>query len=233
MHLTSENKTPGLMLWFGWVMATTLSVVVGMSLAAAFVWVPPDVMDNPNVALSGDNAIGPTSVYAIGLVLLFVPSVALAQGLVLLRLAGFSNWRSWVVLTALGSLLALLASVMTCRIVQEQMPVGVPWFWAILAGIILGVAQWPRLQRYTSQAVWWIPASGVAWLAATIAGSITNEAVRSNFFPYLAAQDVTEYPFYPHEGAVIWVASWAAGAVIYATITGVTLVRLLRWSRQT
>jgi len=87
------------------------------------------------------------------------------------------------------------------------------WLSAAFGGLLVGLLQWPMLRPRAPRAIWWVPASTAGWMLAAATPLLYGTV------PGLA----------PGAGAaLINVVAIPLGGVILGTVTGGTLVWLLR-----
>jgi len=139
------------------------------------------------------------------------------SGLIGLSFEGFGNWGIF------GMCLGIMGWIVT-----QRMGIG-PWFaaasalgwmvtpvfqsmglgnaaWAI-AGLLVGLLQWPALQGKVRGAFWWVPASMVAWLAGGLLGLGVGMAIVGSDF----------------------VIAWVLGWTVVGGVGGLVLAPVLGW----
>src|SRR3954454_9478878 len=121
LHLVDTRS--GQRLWLWWVLATSLPA--SLALIVLNWWLYLDVADNPQVALSDDNAVG--SLISFGCGLLFIGLlVGVAQGWAL-HVGWWSNdWSMWILVDALGAVLVVLAALLLSMLTSGS---GNGWIW--------------------------------------------------------------------------------------------------------
>jgi hypothetical protein len=198
----------GLGVWLHWVVYTTVGYLF---------------YETTNVALS--LAFPGLGGIVAGLVagILGVGVVAFLQWLVLRHNIPGIRWPSWVVATILGQFLGTLAVIFALltpvilgvlgdlpeQIGSQTVNISIVLLSGAIMGAILGVAQWIVFARHLKGAHWWI-------LATAVGGAI-NKAVQTT---PLAT------------GASGIVLTRATGWFIFAIITGIMLIWLLRRQRE-
>jgi|GEM_PF-4535384 len=212
----------GLALWLWWVLATSVLVGLTYFVAGALVTfrVESDIAGQYNGEqnfMTGDFAIGSALTWACLLLFLVTPSLGLAQGLVLWKIQRYHDWRQWAFASTWGLILAAITVVAVNMLLPGDAGV-------ILPGAVLGFAQWTVLRRSAPGARWWIVGSGTAWLVALA----TSWIVTINALPQSWISVHPSWPFYPLSSLLYWSVAWIVAISIYAGLTGLLLIHLLR-----
>lgn len=126
--------------------------------------------------------------------------LGVAQWIVLRQMIALSSW--WIVATGLGLALGLALSVALLGTGLELRPLVIR---AALTGGILGISQWLLLRQYIALAGWWAAVVMLGW----VTGWIVTRA---------AGVDLSRG----------WTVFGASGALVFAGLTGLALVWLLR-----
>lgn len=84
-------RQPGWTFLLWWTLATSVAATLGLALADMLVLTHP-MMQQPDIALSGDNGLGPLLLFACGTILFIGPLLGFAQGSLLKHMMGFPNW---------------------------------------------------------------------------------------------------------------------------------------------
>lgn len=209
---------PGWKAWVAWILATSVGVVtsfsisylVGLSLISETVW-----SELSRGQMNG--AIGLTAlVWALGMLLLTGPLVGSGQALVLRNMSGHKGWQTsaaWIAATTSGVVAGWSVLVVIRAIIS-------PYIGYLTSGVLFGAAQWLALRRYSTAAVWWIPANGLAYLVSNLAGQTAQEV----FLP----QEWDGFIFYPIQSTIYLLTGWTIGVIVFGTITGLVLLYLLR-----
>jgi hypothetical protein len=209
-------RKPGWSFLLWWTLATSIAATLGLALTDMLVLTHP-IMQQPDIALSGDNGLGPLLLFACGTILFIGPLLGFAQGLLLKLMIGFPNWPLWVVATSAGVILIEVMAVMMggragiCA-------------WVLAPGLMLGLSQSLVLHRYIWGTGWWTLITALAWAMSAGLGYI----VRTVFLP----NTTPAWPFYPYEAAIYWGVSWASGTVLFGVITGMAMTWLIRSPRK-
>ncbi len=132
----------------------------------------------------------------------------------------FGLWLSWTLATALGMLLGFLPSLLVVNVLNLQWSrVIVP----LLAGFLIGVAQWAVLRNYLTDTSHWILAGGTSWavgyalglfLIKIFSGTLIGSLVGYVLFGVTVA--VIQWPILRREIPHIW--SWILANVIGWTL---------------
>lgn len=143
------------------------------------------------------------------------------QALVLRRRVPHLNRAAWIWLTAAAAVVAYAAGLVPSTFAD----VWTTWPWPAQAGLIaclavvllgsIGTAQWIELRRHVRRAAWWIAGTAVGWLIGlgvffAIAPPLWHEGQQLG------------------ETALIGVVAGLLMATAMATVTGLTMVALLR-----
>ena len=196
-------------LWATWFLTVTVAELVGFSAPLLAGALTADA--GPGVAVPALLVAGAVEGAVLGS----------GQAAVLRRALPELPGRRWVVATAVAAVfcyaLGLLPS--TSAGVWAAWPVALTFVIAVALGLLLlgaiGLAQWWVLRRHVPRAAWWIPATGVAWLAALAA--------------FLAIAVPLWQPGQPTMLVVgIGLVAGLVVAAVVAAITGWALVRLLQ-----
>ena len=195
----------GLRSWLAWVAAVTIGWAVG--------WVVGEVVSR----ISAD---------AIWVAFLFQGAhvvgigVAVLQALVLRR--RLAQAARWIVATGVAAVFGELINIFVTGAVYDVTGEIDAAFLTSIAlsvlasGLLVGTGQWLILRRLVERAGWWIPVSGLGliagWLLGAFVGSIVVEYVLDS----------------PNDLKAFELVAELVGAIIYAAITGYTLVRLLQ-----
>jgi hypothetical protein len=122
----------------------------------------------------------------------------------------FGLWLGWTLATAIGMLLGFLPSLFLANILDLQ--------WAriiipLLAGFLIGLAQWAVLRNYLVESSDWILAGGASWavgyaLGLFLINSLSNTALGGfiGFALFGAIIALVQYPLLRREIPNIW--SW-------------------------
>lgn len=206
-----------------WTILTALGALISLFLLDAVTTVV--ILGNaPDIALAGDNAIFPLLFFGIGLVLLPGSCVGWGQGFILRYLLGETTiWWKWALTTGLSGLVTLPISIILALIGCGGTTTIIP-IWTALQGFTLGFMQYLLIRKSFSMAAGWIPATGIAWLAAVGVGYF----VRTAFLPAIDSRYLL--PFYPPAEAFYWGVSWTTGALVFGVMTALALLGLLQGS---
>ncbi len=90
----------------------------------------------------------------------------------------------------------------------------------VVPGFIYGLAQWLVLQRSTTQAGWWLVANSIGWIIAAAIGVSLAMMLLPGYWRGL--------PFYPVASVIYFALASFMVLSIFAGITGVLLIGLLR-----
>lgn len=160
-------------LWLRWVIANCLAETVGLGAAFGLGLILFPYLQEPGLltALATAAAAILAGTFIEGSV------VGTAQWLVLRRPLPGVKWRTWVLATAAGALLAWTLGMLPSTLLSAGAEAGGPataepnavviYAAAALlgagAGAILGAPQWFVLRRHVCRAALWIPANALAW----------------------------------------------------------------------
>jgi hypothetical protein len=133
----------------------------------------------------------------------------------------FGLWLSWTLATAVGMLIGFLPSLLLVNVLPIQWArVVVP----LLAGFLIGLAQWAVLRNYLVSSSDWILAAGASWavgyalgllLINLFAGSLLSGLIGYLLFGVIVA--VVQWPILRREIPHVWpwilanVVGWTAG----------------------
>jgi len=207
------------LLWVWWVASTTIVTSLSYFAAGAIVALhaQSDALD-PRLGgldfMTGDNTLRYAVIWGFLLLILVGPSTGLVQGLVLLRILGYEDWKKWSLATALGISAALvLANIEICGF--------------LLAGLAIGFLQWNVLRRSVRNAEFWILSVVVALgLGLAIGAFVALSYLPKSWLPFPSTA------FYPMSAVVYWTCAWSVGIFVFAAVTGLTLIWLLRKRQQ-
>src|SRR5215216_6747881 len=133
----------------------------------------------------------------------------------------FGLWLSWTLATAVGMLLGFLPSLLLVNIMDIQ--------WAriivpLLAGFLIGLAQWAVLRNYLINSQDWILAAGTSWAVGYALGlfliNLLASSSMGNFIGYVlfgAIIAIVQWPILRREIPHLWtwiltnVIGWTAG----------------------
>lgn len=202
------------LLW--WTLATSVAATLGLALADMLVLTHP-IMQQPDIALSGDNGLGPLLLFACGTILFIGPLLGFAQGLLLKLMMGFHNWALWIVATSAGMVLIEVMAVMIGAATGGEAGICA---WVLAPGLLLGLLQSLVLHGHIWGTGWWTLITTLAWAMSAGLGYTVRTVLLPNITP--------AWPFYPYEAAVYWGISWASGSVLFGIITGVAMIWLTR-----
>ena len=208
-------------------LATTIAATAALLLADFLVWrVVQDA--TPEVALFDDNALGPLLEFGLWLAISLGPFVGLAQALVLRYVAHFAEWKAWGLRTGILAPIILFVGVMLSSFAVFSVGgVCLVLALAILPGLAFGLAQSslvPTLERERFVRWIWVVTNIGALILGMACGSLVTSVAGASYF---ATADY-HFPFYPFQSAAYWAAGWIVGAIVFSTLTGVMLVRMLR-----
>jgi len=148
------------------------------------------------------------------LVVIFGLGGGFMQWLVLRRRIAGAGW--WILASTLGFAVAPIAAIAGVMAISQIMsldgnPLAAPILLGVLFGVLSAIMPWLALRRQLAQAGWWIPAHLLGSLAGGGLGIVAFHAMSLIGF----------YQF-----------AWAAAGAMFGgglgTITGITLVWLLR-----
>lgn len=203
--------------WWRWVLANLVGEFIGLGIAGAL---------GAGMALLFSQATGVIATIVMGLALVVAAIaegsvVGLAQWRVLHRPLPTLTQRSWVVASALGSLIAWVVGMTLGALGGDLIGAGDGAtgliFGALLGplvGALLGVAQWWMLRRYVQRAGWWVLANAVAWTAGMAIIFAATNLVQEHTSVTLTA--------------AIWAVSGILAGATVAALHGLVLVWLLR-----
>lgn len=127
-------------------------------------------------------------------------AIGTAQWLVLRQLIAVSGW--WIAASSVGLAAGLALGVALVGTGTGSMPLAMR---GIVTGVVIGIMQWIILREHVLMAGWWVPAIGVCW-----AGGWTVTRA--------AGVDLSRG----------WTVFGASGAIVFAALTGIALILLLR-----
>ena len=150
-----------LLLWLGWVAASTASAVIAWYGS----YVAIDVLERIVGAVNEDHLTMPILVAIIAL------CQAVSQALLLRH--HLPHATRWIAATIMGWIVAcsgLMIAAISGGVLRDTVfradtalyVVAVAW------GVGIGGVQWLVLRRYSALAVWWIPSNVIAWLAVPL-----------------------------------------------------------------
>ena len=145
-------------LWFSWLLAGMVGEPVAWVAILLTIGPVQDILSR--------------SVWQIGS-LLYGILIAIAQSIALRRCVRDFSPPAWILLTALGGAIRwqLLftygsANVAVAGNVGPLIGTIFTLSVGVVLGLLTGAMQWFALRRYTSAALWWIPANAIAWILA-------------------------------------------------------------------
>jgi hypothetical protein len=133
----------------------------------------------------------------------------------------FGLWLSWTLATAVGMLIGFLPSILLVNVLPIQ--------WArilvpLLAGFLIGLAQWAVLRNYLVNSGDWILAAGTSWAVGYALGllliNFVSKSVVGSFIGYVLFGiiiAVIQWPILRREIPHLWmwilanVVGWTAG----------------------
>ncbi len=130
-------------------------------------------------------------------------------------------WLGWTLVTAGGMLLGFLPTVLLVDVLNLALArIIVP----VLAGTIIGFAQWIVLRRYVTPSSNWVLAGGASWAAGYVLGLLLVQTLPSTIFVEVIAYllfgvivAMVQWPVLRREipNLLIWILAsslgWAAG----------------------
>jgi len=133
----------------------------------------------------------------------------------------FGLWLGWTLATAGGMLVGFLLTLPLVNLLDLGfLRILVP----ILAGILIGFAQWMVLRQYLTTSADWVLAGGTGWAVGYAVGLLLIQSLSGTFFGALAAYllfgvivALVHWPILSREipSATVWVLlnvlGWAAG----------------------
>ena len=88
-------------------------------------------------------------------------------------------WLGWTLATAGGMLLGFLPTILLVNVLNLGLSkIAVP----VLAGTVIGFAQWLVLRRYVTAGTQWVLGDGISWAAAYILGLLLIQMLPSSVF---------------------------------------------------
>lgn len=201
-----------LLLWSSWVVATSIPAFLAFISAGALVTLSIDSAGGSDSSyLAGDNVLAPIFMWATFLTLMVGPAIGFGQGLVLRTFVGGLPWLRWVLATGWSVALSFLLCIIPCA-------------GMLLAGAVVGFAQWRVLRHHVRKAGWWIIGSAVAWLAGTLAAYL---AANGSALPQDWISMRQSFAFYPLPSVLYWASACGIAVTLYAMLSGVSLAYLL------
>ena len=132
----------------------------------------------------------------------------------------FGLWIGWTVATALGLIIGFLPSLLLINVLSLQLSrVIVP----LLAGLLIGLAQWAVLRNYVVSSHDWVLAAGTSWalgyalglfLIDILSGTPLGSLIGYILFGAIIA--IVQYPILRREIPHVW--SWIVANVIGWTL---------------
>lgn len=133
----------------------------------------------------------------------------------------FGLWLSWTLATAVGMLIGFLPSILLVNVLPIQWArVIVP----LLAGFLIGLAQWAVLRNYLVNSSDWILAAGTSWAVGYALGLLLINVLARSFIGGLigyilfgAIIAVVQWPILRREIPHLWtwilanIVGWTAG----------------------
>lgn len=157
--------------WRRWVAANSLAEMIGLG-ASLLLW---------GLFVFGlEGRIGPilaALIVVLGSTLIEGSAVGLAQWSVLRRRLPALTWQGWLVVTAVGALVAWTLGMVPSTVMaanagatieppaemSDLLTYSLAAGMGIVLGAVLGAPQWWVLRRYLPHAGWWVPANMLAW----------------------------------------------------------------------
>jgi hypothetical protein len=91
----------------------------------------------------------------------------------------FGLWLGWTLATAGGMLLGFLPTILLVNVLNLGLAqIAVP----VLAGTVIGFAQWLVLRRYVTPGTRWEWTDGISWAAGYVLGLLLIQLLPSTFF---------------------------------------------------
>jgi hypothetical protein len=154
--------------------------------------------------------------------------VGTAQWLVLRRPLPGISWRSWVVATGAGALVAWTLGMVPSTVYSlradpsggataepsDGVVFGLAFLMGLVLGPVLGLSQWLALRRFVARAALWMPANALAWAVGMVV-------------IFVGVDLATSGGYGPSTVAILGVTLFCAGAAVGA-VHGLALVWLLR-----
>ena len=133
----------------------------------------------------------------------------------------FGLWLGWTLATAGGMLLGFLPTILLINVLNLGLAqVAVP----VLAGTVIGFAQWLVLRRYVTASTQWNWSDGISWAAGYILGLLLIQMLPSSifvvfigYFLFGVIVALVQWPVLRREipNALTWIVAsalaWAAG----------------------
>ena len=133
----------------------------------------------------------------------------------------FGLWLGWTLATAGGMLLGFLPSILLVNVLNLGLAqIAVP----VLAGTVIGFAQWLVLRRYVTASTQWNWSDGISWAAGYILGLLLIQMLPSSifvvfigYFLFGVIVALVQWPVLRREipNALTWIVAsalaWAAG----------------------
>lgn len=211
VHHTGRTARSGVVLWLWWVASITVIGTLSYLTTGGLVtlYARSDKMSQEfggSNFMTGDNALGPAVQWVFLLIVLFCPSIGIAQGMVLHRILNYRDWKRWTLATALGLIVTLMVVTIEC--------IGIP-----AAGIALGLIQWLVLRRSINNAGLWIMTTAIALcLGVGISAFVTLNYLPKTLLVFPA------WPFYPFSAVLYWGFGVSICILVFASVTGIILV---------
>ncbi len=199
-------RQPGLRMWLWWVLGTF--VVSAGCIAVLNV----QITNWPDYNFRGDNQIFPLVYWCCGLFVVLGPILGGTQGLVIWKTGATRDLLLWVVATTIAVIISLLLSVRITVLIY------------FVPGLVVGLAQWGVLQRRARYAYIWPIITTIGWFLGILPIRLGVDPLFSELGYY--------YQLYSQTAARYWTAGWALGTFIYASITGLALIWIVRDATQ-
>jgi len=133
----------------------------------------------------------------------------------------FGLWLGWTLATAGGMLLGFLPTILLINVLNLGLAqIAVP----VLAGTVIGFAQWLVLRRYVTASTQWNWSDGISWAAGYILGLLLIQMLPSSifvvfigYFLFGVIVALVQWPVLRREipNALTWIVAsalaWAAG----------------------
>jgi hypothetical protein len=168
---SSGSRAPAWWLWIWWVMANTIGVVFGYGTVLT---IASDVAELGSrfagMGLDGDRVVSMAIIAAVGIAITFAQWFVLKEHLYQAAWWALSTAVGWFV----GAAVAMTVTDSAGRMVGTGTMQNAITFGSI--GMALGIAQWLILRGQVPRAWWWVVASMVGWMGASLA---IGEAITS------------------------------------------------------
>jgi hypothetical protein len=212
------SNTPLWRLWLTWLLSSTAGSSVGFMLGVCASCGLIAVSVNTEVVGPGSGSSWFLVVYVLVLGVLTGLCMAIGQAIFLEARVRVPDTH-WVSLSTLGSGVGVLVANLPYFIGEN--PRGNAVMAALLAaagGALLGGSQWLALRKASTLAVWWIPASAVAWSAGQMAAFLVENIwfISRSSDPLPSGIDVAKMLGYPL--IIPYVASVLLGGVVACII---------------